>query len=164
MKTLIGALLVLALGQPAAGLAGPYGASGAVVGGGYYGPRDRLLWSARRLLRPRMATLWRSCGGCVFRCAPGLGVGTPAYYPPPLLYPSVVTVPPPVVYVEKGEANVPPVYGSGESLEAGYWYYCRERHAFYPAVTQCPSRWEKVAPVEQPVDRSSKKGSRYRSA
>lgn len=153
MKTSIAALLVLALSQPLISLAdgqgyGAYRASGTVVvggsygygpHGGYYGPRGGYYGPG-----------WRPYGG------PGVGVyfgaplgwgwpwGPPVYYPP--IYPSVVAVPPPVVYVEKGESPPPLVGGSGP-LEPGYWYYCRERVAYYPAVTQCPSPWEKVAPL-----------------
>lgn len=150
MKTSIGALLVLALIQPTSSLADRYGPSGAVVvGGGYHSPRPGYYGPRGAYYGPG----WRPYGGPrvgVYFGAPlvwGWPWGAPAYYPPPLIYPSVVTVQPPVVYVEKGEANVPQLYGGGESLEPGYWYYCRESAAYYPAVNQCPSRWEKVAPI-----------------
>lgn len=144
-------LLLLALMQPAISLADGYRASSTVVvGGNYgYGPRGGYYGPRGGYYGPG----WRPYGGPavgVYFGAPlgwGWPWGPPVYYAPPVVYPSVVTVPPPVVYVEKGDAGVAPVYGSGDSLEPGYWYYCRERGAYYPAVTQCPGRWEKVAPV-----------------
>ncbi len=151
MKTSIGVLLALALMQPAISLADGYRTSGAVVvGGNYgYGPRGGYYGPRGGYYGPG----WRPYGGPavgVYFGAPlgwGWPWGPPAYYSPPVIYPSVVAVPPPAVYVERADASAPPAYGSGESLEAGYWYYCRERGAYYPAVTQCPSRWEKVAPA-----------------
>ncbi len=151
MKTSIGVLLALALMQPAISLADGYRAAGAVVvGGNYgYGPRGGYYGPRGGYYGPG----WRPYGGPavgVYFGAPlgwGWPWGPPAYYSSPLVYPPLVTVPPPVVYVERSNPSAPPVYGSGESLEAGYWYYCRESGAYYPAVTQCSSRWEKVAPA-----------------
>jgi hypothetical protein len=144
MKTSIGALLVLALIQPTmvqadGGWRGPYHGSGVVVGG-YYGPRGGYYgggWG------------YRGPGVGVYLGAPlywGAPWGPPAYYSPPVIYPQVIAVPPPVVYVERDEA-IAPLVSPGGALEPGYWYYCREKGAYYPAVTQCPSAWQKVAPV-----------------
>lgn len=68
--------------------------------------------------------------------------GPPVYYPQPV-YPPVINVPPPVVYVEREQVSAA---ASGQALEPGYWYYCRELAAYYPVVTQCPGTWEQVAP------------------
>lgn len=153
-------LLVAGLAQPAISEAGGgYVAGSVVVGapgppsgppragyyhgpGGYYGPRGGYYG-------PR--------GGYY---GPGVGVylggpwvwpwvwGPPAYYPPTVVYPPVVTVPPPVVYIEKGTAAPSTIPEGGGGLEPGYWYYCRERGAYYPAVLQCPGPWEKVPPLK----------------
>jgi hypothetical protein len=155
MKSLVAVLFVLTLLHPNLALAGGRGTgahvtSGTVVvggayghgpRGGYYGPRYGYYGPGWRPYGPRV--------GVYFGAPLGWGWpwGPPAYYPPPVVYPPVVAVPPPVVYVEKGETSGAAVYGSGESLEAGYWYYCREQGAYYPAVTQCPGVWEKVAPA-----------------
>lgn len=152
MQTSIVSLLLLALMQPAISLADGYRASSTVVvGGNYgYGPRGGYYGPRGGYYGPG----WRPYGGpavgVYFGSSAGLGlaVGTARVLRATgWSYPSVVTCSPPVVYVEKGDAGVAPVYGSGDSLEPGYWYYCRERGAYYPAVTQCPGRWEKVAPV-----------------
>ena len=74
--------------------------------------------------------------------------GWPGYYPPAVAYPQVVT-PPDVVYVEKGDDEQPAPPGAEDVLEPGYWYYCRERAAYYPAARQCPSGWEKVPPIRK---------------
>ncbi|MBL8395623.1 MAG: hypothetical protein JNK99_12910 [Candidatus Accumulibacter sp.] len=152
MNKSIGALLLLLI-VPTAGLADGRGhgsatVSGAVVVGGAYGPRGGYYGPRGGYYGPG----WRSYG-------PGVGVyygaplgwgwpwGPPVYYPPPVVYPPVIAVPPPVVYVEKGAAGDAAVPGSGESLEPGYWYFCRQNGGYYPAVMQCPGPWEKVAPV-----------------
>lgn len=72
--------------------------------------------------------------------------GPPVYYPPPVVYAPVVESPPPTVYVEKDDPDVRGAARSNEALEPGYWYYCREKGAYYPAVRNCPKAWEKVAP------------------
>ena len=36
----------------------------------------------------------------------------------------------------------PPVYV--EPAPAGYWYYCRSAHAYYPYVPTCPESWVPV--------------------
>jgi hypothetical protein len=151
MKTSIGALLALALMQPAISLADGYRASGAVVvGGNYgYGPRGGYYGPRGGYYGPGWRRPYGGPAVGVYFGAPlgwGWPWGPPIYYPPPVVYPPLVTVPPPVVYVERADSSAP-VYGSDESLEPGYWYYCRERGAYYPAVMQCPSRWEKVAPA-----------------
>ncbi len=139
MKTSIVALLALALSQPTPGVAGgrgDYRVSGALVVGGPGGARG-----GYHAYAPRWGYPGPRVG--VYLGVPLLWGGwpAPAYYPP--VYPPFVTVPPPVVYVERAEAAP----GTGESLEPGYWYYCRERGAYYPAVAQCPGAWQKVAPV-----------------
>jgi hypothetical protein len=153
MKSLLGALLLVVLMQPTISLAGRPVVSGAVVVGGYpgYGPRGGYYYGPRG---GYYGSGWRGYG-------PGVGVyfgaplvwgwpwGAPAYYPPPVVYPPVATVPPAVVYVEQGEVSAEPMPGTGEVLEPGYWYYCRERGAYYPAVRQCAGGWEKVAPVNK---------------
>lgn len=146
MRTLMIALLTLPLVQPTVTLAdgrspGVYRPSGTiVVGGGYgYGPRG---------YRGR-GWGYRGPGVGVYLGAPmywGWPWGPPAYYPPPIMYPPVVTVPPPVVYVERGETAAPSASTAEQVLEPGYWYYCRELAAYYPAVMQCPGLWFKVAP------------------
>lgn len=155
MKSPLAVLFLLALVHPNIGLAdgrrsGANVASGTVVVGGayghgprgaYYGPRYGYYGPGWRPYGPRV--------GVYFGAPLGWGWpwGPPVYSPPPVVYPPVVGVPPPVVYVEKGEVSDSAISGSGESLEAGYWYYCREQGAYYPAVTQCPGAWEKVAPA-----------------
>lgn len=74
--------------------------------------------------------------------------GWPAYYPPAVAYPQVVA-PPDVVYVEKSDVEQAPGVAADEVLEPGYWYYCRERNAYYPAVIQCSGAWEKVPPIRK---------------
>jgi len=147
MKTLIGALLLLAFVQPNTALAdgrgrGAYPAAGAVVvggGGGYRGPYRGGY---------RGGYGGRGYGGGsvgVYFGAPlgwGWPWGPPVYYPQPV-YPPVINVPPPVVYVEREQVSAA---ASGQALEPGYWYYCRELAAYYPVVTQCPGTWEQVAP------------------
>lgn len=155
MKQSIGVLLLLAVGQGSIDLAhgqgqGPYQVSGAVVvGGGYgYGARGGYYGYRGGYYGPG----WRPYGAGVgvYLGAPlggGWPWGPPAYYPPPVVYPPLVVVPPAPVYVEKGEAAAPSTYDGGDSLEPGYWYYCKDSGAYYPAVTQCSSPWDKVAPV-----------------
>ena len=159
MKTFSAALLLLALIQPAISLAdgrrsGAYPGSATVVVGGAYGPRGGGYYGPRGggYYGPRGYPGWRPYGprvGVYFGAPLGWGWpwGSPFYYPPPVVYPSVITVPPPVVYVEKDAADEASAYGREDSLEPGYWYYCREKGAYYPAVTQCSGFWEKVAPV-----------------
>lgn len=81
------------------------------------------------------------------------------YYPPPVVYsPPVVVREAPTVYIEQGEtiAPVAPVAPAAptvseapvrQTFEAGYWYYCPERKAYYPNVGSCPGTWQKVAPT-----------------
>lgn len=151
MKTLIGALLLVAFVQPNSVLAdgrgrGAYPASGAVVvGGGRYGPPRGYYGPRGGYYGPRGGYRGGSSVGVYFGAPLGWGWpwGAPAYYPQPV-YPQVVTVPPPVVYVERDEASV--ASESGQTLYPGYWYYCRELAAYYPVVIQCPGTWEPVAP------------------
>lgn len=89
----------------------------------------------------------------------------PAYYAPPVVYPQplpysyyqapAVVYPPPVQeapvyieqnYVEQNAAVAPPVQHQ-PSLKPGYWYYCEERSAYYPAVQNCPGPWQAVGPA-----------------
>ncbi|WP_291990988.1 hypothetical protein [Candidatus Accumulibacter sp. ACC007] len=146
MKSLIGALLLLALIQPntvladrGARAAGYYPVSGAVVVGGAYGRRGGYYGPRWGYPAPSVGVYF---GGPVGWGGPW---GPPVYYPQPI-YPPVVAVPPAVVYVERGERSTAREYGSGEALEPGYWYYCRENAGYFPAVTQCPGSWEQVAP------------------
>lgn len=70
----------------------------------------------------------------------------PYYYSPPVVYQPVVTVrEAPTVYIEQDEVAAP-VVQPRQAFEAGYWYYCQERRAYYPTVTSCPGNWQKVAP------------------
>ena len=78
------------------------------------------------------------------------------YYPPPVVYsPPVVVREAPTVYIEQGEAIAPAAPAVSEApirqtFEAGYWYYCPERRAYYPSVDSCPGTWQKVAPTPAP--------------
>lgn len=51
---------------------------------------------------------------------------------PAVVYPAPQ---PQVVYVETPPAPQPQ-----------YWYYCKERQAYHPYVTSCPSPWMQVVP------------------
>ncbi|WP_291994813.1 hypothetical protein [Candidatus Accumulibacter sp. ACC003] len=147
MKKSIMVLLAMSLAAPHFVLAGGggrggYEASGTVVvGGAYgYGPRGayRGGYGGGGYRGPNVGVY---LGAPVFWGGPWGPWGPPAYYPPPVVYPSVVAVPPPVVYVERTQAPA-----SEQSLESGYWYYCRERGGYYPAIMQCPGAWVQVAP------------------
>lgn len=146
MKTLIGTLLALFLIQPTVVLAdrgfggGVYPASGAVVVGGRYG-------GPRGYYGPRWGYRGPSVGVYFGGPVPwGWPWGPPLYYPQPV-YPPLVAVPPPVVYIEKGDGgDETSVDDSAAALAPGYWYYCRESAAYYPAVMQCPGPWVQVAP------------------
>ena len=149
MKTLIGALLLLAFVQPNAALADGRGhggtqVSGAVVVGGGYGPRGGYYGPRGGYGGPRWGYRGGPAVGVYYGAPLGWGWpwGPPVYYPQPV-YPPVVNVPPPVVYVERDPV---PAVRSGQALEPGYWYYCRELAGYYPAVMQCPGAWEPVAP------------------
>lgn len=61
-------------------------------------------------------------------------------YPYPYLGPPAVIQQPAPIYVEPA----PP------APEPYYWYYCRERQAYYPYVQQCPGEWMKVVPPASP--------------
>ncbi|MCB1966572.1 MAG: hypothetical protein KDI64_11160, partial [Candidatus Accumulibacter sp.] len=107
MKTLIGALLLLAFVQPNAALADGRGrggtqVSGAVVVGGGYGPRGGYYGPRGGYGGPRWGYRGGPAVGVYFGAPLGWGWpwGPPVYYPQPV-YPPVVTVPPPVVYVER---------------------------------------------------------------
>lgn len=146
MKTLTVALLALAAVQPSivlAGGGGAYGVSGAVVVGGPVGPRGGYYGHGPRrgYPGPRVGVY---VGGPVVWGGPWV----PVYNPPAVVYPPVVAVPPPVVYVERSDEIPAATSDSADPLEPGYWYYCREQGAYYPAVRQCPSAWQKVAPVD----------------
>lgn len=78
----------------------------------------------------------------------GVYVGDPWFYPVPVFPPRVimpapVIVTPPMVYVERPPV---PAVTSGTILEPGFWYYCTETQAYYPAVKECPGGWQKIPP------------------
>jgi len=150
MKNLIGALSVLLLAQSNVAVAdrggtGAYAVSGTMVVGGRYGPGGGYRGPRGGYYGPRWGYRGPSVG--VYFGGPvgwgGPWWGPPAYYPQPI-YPPVINVPPPVVYVERDD----PLSASSDdqALAPGYWYYCRENAAYYPAVMQCPGPWEQVAP------------------
>lgn len=153
MKRFSAVLLLLLFVQPNSVFAdrgargtGFYPVSGAVVVGGGYGPRRGYGGPRGGYYGPRWGYGGPSVG--VYFGGPfgwGGAWGPPVYYPQPI-YPPVVAVPPPVVYVERGEASAGREYGDGEVLEPGYWYYCRENAGYFPAVMQCPGPWVQVAP------------------
>lgn len=122
MKACILAVLALVLSQSA--FAQHYRGHG--HGRGYYGPRFGVYV------------------GSPFIGAPFPWFPPPAYYyPPNVIYSPVVTVrEPPVVYIEQADEAATPAL----AFEAGYWYYCHERSAYFPTVTRCPGTWQKVAP------------------
>jgi len=70
-------------------------------------------------------------------------VYSPRIYAPPLA--PVIVSPPPTVYVEQ-----PAVSAAVPTLDAGFWYYCKEAQAYYPYVKQCAGAWQKVAPQPAP--------------
>lgn len=146
MKKSILALMALAFSQSSLVLADGrgYNVSGAVVVGGPVGPRGYYGYGNRwGYPGPRVGVYFG--GPAVW----GWPWGPPAYYPPPVVYPQVVAVPPAVVYVEKADEaglSAPPV---GEPLEPGYWYYCREQGAYYPVARECQGAWQKVAPIRK---------------
>jgi hypothetical protein len=81
---------------------------------------------------------------------PGIWWGSRAFwgpywwgYPYPYAAPPVVIQQPAPTYVEPAPPNPEPYY----------WYYCRERQAYYPYVQQCPSEWLKVVPSAPPAGR-----------
>ena len=123
MKASLLAVLALVLSQSAfAQYHHGYG------GHGYYGPRVGFYFGAPFPVYPPPAY----------------------YYPPEYYYPPVVTVREPApVYIEQEEVSAPPVQAQ-QTFEAGYWYYCHERSAYYPSVTSCPGTWQKVAPTTKP--------------
>jgi len=61
------------------------------------------------------------------------------YFPP---YPLVILpsppAPPPPVYIERQPER--------QSLDPGFWYYCRESQAYYPYARECVGPWEPVPP------------------
>lgn len=67
-------------------------------------------------------------------------------YSPGYHYPPVVVRQPPVVYIEHSQALAPPEQYQ-QTFEAGYWYYCQQRSAYYPAVKHCPGPWQQVGPA-----------------
>jgi len=121
MKATVLAVLALLLSQSAfAQHDHGYGGHG---GHGYYGPRVGVYFGAPYPWFPPPAY----------------------YYPPSVIYAPAVTVREPV-YVEQSEVVAPPPMPSVQGFESGYWYYCPERSAYYPSVTNCPGAWQKVAP------------------
>ncbi len=56
---------------------------------------------------------------------------------------------PPVVIERQQPLYIEP---EPEQQDQGYWYYCRERQAYYPYVEQCPGGWMKVVPSPVPPD------------
>ncbi|WP_239252661.1 hypothetical protein [Candidatus Nitrotoga sp. M5] len=78
---------------------------------------------------------------------------SPAYYPPvPTYYPLVQ--PAPVTYVERSdESQIDTQVASNDSpqdIQEAWWYYCVDRKAYYPYVSQCPGGWLRVAPQPAP--------------
>ena len=150
MKKLIVVLLALAVSQPIiAHAGGGYVAGGVVVGGpvgprggygGYYGYGSRWGYPGPRVgVYVGGPVVW---GGWPWW-------GPPTYYSPPVTYPPVVAVQPPVVYVERADEAPVVESAASEALEPGYWYYCREKGGYYPAVRDCPGQWQKVEPVRK---------------
>ena len=125
MKACILGVLALLLGASA--FAQPHYRHG-YHGHGYYGPRVGFYFGAPY---------------------PWYAPPPPYYYSPPVVYQPVVTVrEAPTVYIEQDEAVAPaPAVQPQQAFEAGYWYYCRERKAYYPSVSSCPGSWQKVAPA-----------------
>jgi len=78
----------------------------------------------------------------------GFGFGYPFWgppwgYPAPYYYPVPVVVPAqPVTYIERRSA---PASDGG-----AWWYYCDASRGYYPHVMECPSGWQRVAPVPPP--------------
>ena len=98
---------------------------------------------------------YRSAGVGVYVGTPLLWAwpwGPSLYYPPAVVYSPVVESPQPTVYIERDDPDNS--YAATETeghaaLEPGYWYYCRDKGAYYPAVRNCPKAWEKVAPTSR---------------
>jgi hypothetical protein len=63
------------------------------------------------------------------------------YYPYPYYAPTVV-VQQPVTYIEQS-----PQAASTPAANAGWWYYCDQSGGYYPYVRECPTGWQRVAPV-----------------
>jgi len=70
----------------------------------------------------------------------GPGWWGPYYYPS--YYPYYAE--PPIVIQEQPEVYVQP---APQSEQPSYWYYCKEKQAYYPYVKQCPNGWMKVVPT-----------------
>jgi hypothetical protein len=68
----------------------------------------------------------------------GVGFGYPFWGPPwPYYYPVPVAVPAqPVTYIERRNVD-----------SGAWWYYCDAAKGYYPHVRECPSGWQRVAPV-----------------
>jgi hypothetical protein len=78
----------------------------------------------------------------------GFGFGYPFWgppwgYPAPYYYPVPVAVPAqPVTYIEQRSAPA--------SDRGAWWYYCDGSKGYYPHVKECPTGWQRVAPVLPP--------------
>ena len=80
----------------------------------------------------------------------GFGFGYPFWgppwgYPAPYYYPVPVAVPAqPVTYIEQRPS-------ASASAHGAWWYYCDSSRGYYPHVKECPTGWQRVAPVPPPV-------------
>lgn len=73
----------------------------------------------------------------------GVPLATPWEYRPPdyYIYPPVITVPSPPVYIEQDNDPV----AAGQPLNY-WWYYCQSKQNYYPYVQECPQGWQLVPP------------------
>lgn len=85
-----------------------------------------------------------------FWFGPGYYPG-PYYYPPYYYPPSVERIPEgPTEYIERDDSVAPAPQASD------YWYYCADRHGYYPYVKECPGGWQAVAPQPDTVPREER--------
>ena len=146
-----GAALALAVGAVLCLSAGPAQAHGGYRGyGGFGGPRVGVYFGA-----PIVPFYY----------------GPRYYYPPPAYYydypPVVRVVPaPPVVYVERGDAQAPapdyvpppsapqpqpPVQSAQPQAAQGpEWFFCNDSNTYYPYVRECATPWQRV-PAQPPA-------------
>lgn len=77
----------------------------------------------------------------------GFPLATPWHYRSPdyYVYPSVIAVPSPPVYIEQNSSPLT----TGQQLNY-WWYYCQSKQSYYPYVQECPQDWQRVVP--QPPD------------
>jgi hypothetical protein len=75
----------------------------------------------------------------------------PYYYPPYYYPPSEGSIPEgPTEYIERDDSVAPAPHASD------YWYYCADRHGYYPYVKECPGGWQTVAPQPDTVPREER--------